>query len=78
VAVHVTIVIPTGNPPAEALFVIVMVSGSSESVAIAAPSVTVVKGPVASAVISGGAVMVGGIWSTHDALSIGFPVSIPF
>src|SRR3989442_1663104 len=55
----------------------VIVSGSSESVAVAVPRDTAVKAPVASAVTLGGAVIVGGVVSGHEILLTGLPLIVP-
>jgi len=65
VAVQVTIVVPSGKPPAGASFVI---TGSPPaSLAVASPSGTMVNGPspvASNARMSAGAVMTGGVEST--------------
>ena len=58
VAVHVTVVLPTGNPPGGASLVTVG-DGSSSSVTTGKPSGTKVNSLVASKVISAGAVIEG-------------------
>ena len=62
VAVYVTVVIPNWNPNAGVSLVITGV-GSTISVAVAAPRITVVSGPVASAVTASGAVSIGAVVS---------------
>ncbi len=56
--VHVTVVVPTGNPAKGALFVIVY--GAVPPLAVAVPSETGVRVPVATFVMDAGAVIVSG------------------
>ncbi len=65
-AVHVTIVVPSGNLDG-ALFVIE--TTLTASVAVACPIETVVRGPVASIFMSGGAVICGRVFSFGSVIN---------
>ena len=69
VAVHVTVVVPTGNDPS-ASFVRIG-EGSTRSITVTFPYriSTIVSEPVASAVIVSGAVISGGVVSTTSIVN---------
>ena len=76
VAVHVTVVVPSGNDEGESLVTVGL--GSWLSVAVARPMLSMVSDPVASAVMPTGAVMVGGVVSLVPPVALGVPTITTF